>query len=62
MKRKTAAKPPRPTKPKAGDRLEPTTRRAVLRGLHGILAKDDSTNLTAELLDERREEAEAKRW
>ncbi|GIW36960.1 MAG: AbrB/MazE/SpoVT family DNA-binding domain-containing protein [Deinococcota bacterium] len=43
-------------------RLELTTRRAILRKLHGSLAKDDGKDLTAELLDERREEAEAKGW
>jgi len=43
-------------------RLELTTRRAILRKLHGVLAREDGKDLTAELLTEHREEAEAKGW
>ncbi|PZA07650.1 MULTISPECIES: AbrB/MazE/SpoVT family DNA-binding domain-containing protein [unclassified Meiothermus] len=43
-------------------RLELTTPKAILRKLHGSLAKDDGRDLTAELLAERREAAEGKGW
>lgn len=43
-------------------RLELVTRRARVRQLQGALARPDGRDLTAELLAERREEAEGKGW
>ncbi len=45
-----------------GGHLEITTRRALVQRLHGALSKDDGRDLTAELLADRRQEAQAKRW
>jgi AbrB family looped-hinge helix DNA binding protein len=45
-----------------GGEVKLTTRAALVKKLSGSFATNDGRNLTRELLDERREEAERKGW
>lgn len=47
---------------KTDDGYRLTTRQALLRAAVGMLARDDGRDMTQELLDERRQEAQAKGW